>query len=254
MYNRGIVLSVQDRYGNTLSEKNGLVHVPFGTEYQLYIKNETHQRACVEVIIDGQNPFGDSEFVVNAFDKLVLKGDEKNYSFKFLEKTGKMKERRKNKIHDSTVKIEYSFEKPKMLLIDNKDWTTWKTQPNWFVDPNMYSTFNTEEYLCNVNVTHTSTNSVKEITRGVDLSGKGVTGRGNEVDQTFTTTSLGELESTTHSITLTLTGVFEDLNSPVKKVVKSRQRMTCSLCGTRQTVNNNFCGHCGTNLKAQLAG
>ena len=106
--------------GKVLREFKDTVHIPFGTEYQITIKNLHTQRAVVHVYIDGedQTPSG---LVVNAGASVDLERSIKNGNltegnrFKFIERTGAVEAHRGIGIEDGLVRIEYQFELPPVM-------------------------------------------------------------------------------------------------------------------------------------------
>lgn len=52
--------------GKVLREKDGIVYVPFGSEYSLYLKNLTYRRCQVKIGIDGKSISGNDKFIIAA--------------------------------------------------------------------------------------------------------------------------------------------------------------------------------------------
>lgn len=80
-----------------------------------------------------------------------------------------------------------------------------------------------------------------------DTNDAGITVKGSKSYQSFTTTSLGIMESQTHVITLQLKG--EVGQKPVVAPVTVKTRKICPSCGRTYKGNIEFCPHDGTFLE-----
>lgn len=296
MHNNGLVVSLKTENGEVLAEQKGLVHVPFGTIYQIYLKNTDKKRdICATVLIDNERVF-DNTFFIPANSSLVIKGDRNDFSFKFLNKTDDIRSRRNNKNKDSSVEVTFQFVKPDMAAqlkevmdklntiqeglprgpsapyipyipsppYNNQPWTDpWSTPTVPYPDPfKPFVTFCVTDTVspstnttCELTTTDSTLYSYTSTTTDVALkpsqAGDGITGRGDRVAQEFEKVQIGELDAAVYSVKLFLTGLYDDLDIPVKTVKTTRARITCELCGTRQSSQNNYCHKCGTCLLAQ---
>ena len=72
--------------GQPVSElANGVVKLPFGTEYALRFRNKHNRRAVVKIYIDGENVGGEGGYVVRANDYVDIKRHhDVDRSFKFV--------------------------------------------------------------------------------------------------------------------------------------------------------------------------
>ena len=92
------------------------IYLPFGTDYQIRLKNLDHRRAVVSISIDGEDALDGSRLVVEGNSTTDLKGklDSKTNNarngFRFIEKTERVSEHRGDRVDDGLVRIEVQFE------------------------------------------------------------------------------------------------------------------------------------------------
>lgn len=102
--------------GKVLRENNNVVSLPFGSEYEIRLKNINTVRAQVKVSIDGKEAT-DGWLILNPNSTLDLAGWVKNNNkngsnkFKFIERTANIEKHRGIEVEDGLVRIEYRFEK-----------------------------------------------------------------------------------------------------------------------------------------------
>lgn len=241
MYNEGLAVTLLGAEG-TFSEKKGLVYVPFGTEYKIRLKNTLDIPIVADILIDGEPAFNRSIYV-RGRQTIVLEGDEDNYAFKFIKRTDKIKRHRGPKRNDSIVKIIFRKEIiPSMKYIG--PWIVfdpWNNdQPSLRRDP-----------WYQPNITFDVSNNKIEATYTANTSeeGKGITTKGQEVDQHFVNVDSGVLSMDEYEVVLKLTGLYSDLEK-VTKVKPTRKKIQCNVCGTHQKASHLYCCECGTNLKS----
>ncbi len=80
------------------------------------------------------------------------------------------------------------------------------------------------------------------------LNDVGITVPGSKSTQSFTTTTIGVLESQKYSIVLKLLGETPD-NKPVLQPVNVKMKPKCVTCGKLNKANAKFCSECGTALE-----
>ena len=76
----------------------------------------------------------------------------------------------------------------------------------------------------------------------------GITVPGSKSSQSFTTVTMGEMETETHTIVLKLLGELEN-NKPVSKPVTVKAKPKCVTCGKMNKAHAKFCVECGTALE-----
>jgi hypothetical protein len=244
MYNQKLVASIKANR-KVLREFKDKVYVPFSSEYSILLKNLNTQRAEVHVYIDGedQTPEG---LCLNAGQECELERSIKNGNlkegnkFKFIERTDNVEQHRGIKLEDGIVRIEYRFEKPRTVMPIN-------SIPKWdynnILRGNVYAS-GAGASLNNIQCSVTSAN----VSAQSFYNDAGITVAGSKSTQSFTTVTMGEMETETHTIVLQLLGETPD-NRPVQKAVTVKAKPKCVTCGKQNKAHAKFCAECGTALE-----
>ncbi len=222
--------------GKVLREFKDTVHIPFGSEYTVLLKNLNTTRAVANVFIDGENavPGG---LVVDPGREIDLERWIKNGNltegnrFKFIERTGSVEQHRGIGIEDGLVRIEFQFELP--AVVPNYDSFLRSVKPGWITASGAtYSSVSpTNASLNSVNVSAQSYNDV------------GITVPGSHSAQKFHTAHVGALESTKHSM------VFKLFGGTMPKPITVKHKPKCVTCGKQNKATSKFCQECGTALE-----
>ncbi len=251
MYHNKLVASLKAN-GKILREFKDTVYIPFGSEYSFLLKNLNTKRALVNVFIDGEDmtPGG---LVLNAGQEVDLERSIKNGNltegnrFKFIERTGSVEKHRGIKLEDGLVRIEYQFElyETKYQPFFNSNILRGQTYDSH------YGT-TTGDWASPMGATYSATNvslnSMNISAQAQSLNDVGITVPGSKSTQSFTTTTMGVLESQKHSIVLKLLGETLD-NEPVRKPVTVKHKPKCVTCGKQNKATAKFCTECGTALE-----
>ncbi len=103
--------------GKILREHDGVVTLPFQSEYSILMKNLESRKAEVKITIDGQDVLNGSTLLVMPNSTFELEGFLQGYrttnKFKFIQKTKEVVEHRGDKIDDGMVRVEFTYEKAK---------------------------------------------------------------------------------------------------------------------------------------------
>ena len=259
MYQSKLVASLKAN-GKILREFKDTVYIPFGSEYSFLLKNLHTQRALIHVYIDGENVV-ESGLVLNAGQEVDLERYVKNGNlstgnkFKFIERTNSIEQHRGVKLEDGLVRIEFQYEKYNMNSL--------------FINDNIYSKgilrgiggsslggYPTQgaTYSATTNVSdNTSKGWITASGASLNVSAQsmndvGITVPGSQSNQKFTTTTMGVMESETHTIVLKLLGETPD-NKPVLQPVNVKMKPKCVTCGKLNKAKAKFCTECGTALE-----
>ncbi len=227
--------------GKVLREFKDTVHIPFGSEYTILLKNLNTTRAVVNVFIDG-NDMVPGGLVLDPGKEVDLERSVKNGNltegnrFKFIERTGSVEKHRGIGIEDGLVRIEFQFEQPPRPI-------TWNTT-------NIGGIYPQGGILRGVNDVHYG---VTCSTAGYDaysvnsahslLNDAGITVPGSKSDQKFHTAYVGALESTKHSM------VFKLFGGTMPKPITVKHKQKCVTCGKQNKATAKFCTECGTALE-----
>ena len=262
VYNERFIGAVKCR-GKFLRDKDGIVKIPFGEEYKLFLKNIEARDAVVKVWIDGKSVLGESSIVIagNSSTNLegFLKGNQVKNRFKFIKFDKNIEENLGYDPEDSLIKIQYQFKKQKP--IEQEIITTYRYHDNWWYNP-WYPSIYWDRVLCGkpdysgisesqsyntINCSSLSEDScfISNLTSSDDL---GITVKGSECDQKFQSTYVGELEEQVHTIVLRLSGYAEE-NRKVEEVIGARDKQVCLTCGRKNDNESKFCSRCGTFLQ-----
>lgn len=139
MYHQKLAAAIKVN-GKVLREFKDTVYIPFGSEYQITLKNLNTVRALVNVYIDGDNivPGG---LVLNAGQSIDLERSIKNGNLtegnrlKFIERTSAVEAHRGIKLEDGIVRIEYQFEREnrnQWYINNHSTWNTTPTATPWY--------------------------------------------------------------------------------------------------------------------------
>jgi hypothetical protein len=265
MYNQKLVASLKAN-GRILREFKDTVYIPFGSEYSFLLKNLNTKRALITVYIDGEDmtPGG---LVLNPGQEVDLERSIKNGNlregnrFKFIERTGNIEQHRGVKLEDGLVRIEYQFElydyKLNQFFINNQKYHSGilrNTSADWISPASTtYSSVSgsaSSSMDCGwITASGATTNiSAQSAHIGAPANDVGITVPGSKSTQSFTTTTMGVMESEKHTIVLKLLGETPD-NKPVLQPVNVKMKPKCVTCGKINKGVAKFCNECGTALE-----
>jgi hypothetical protein len=272
------VMTYKDRFvvevkcgGKILRVKDGVVYLPFGSEYSIYLKNLNSKRASVNVSIDGSDVLDNHSLILDANESSELKGflngtTAKN-RFKFIQKTKEIQEHRGDKIDDGLIRVEFAFEKPQKTIIHehhhhhnyyNSDPFHWN-YGGTFTGNSSDSIYRSVENSGDVrgmnlnSVTAESKSPVTFDSLGVapensqPLVDEGITVKGSEINQQFRYSAIGELEES-EVIIISLKGETQS-NKIVQQPIMVKTKIQCSTCGRKSNSSAKFCSNCGTFLE-----
>ena len=116
MYSNRFIASLKVG-GKILRENSGAVSLPFGSEYEILLKNLNSRRAMCKVTIDGQDATEGTRLILPANGSLTLERFIKNNNlkagnkFKFIERTRQIEDHRGIKEEDGLIRVEFWSEK-----------------------------------------------------------------------------------------------------------------------------------------------
>ncbi len=258
--------------GQILREKDGIVYLPFGSEYSIFMKNLEDRKAEIEVDIDGVNAVGRRGLISQPNSTFELKGFMTNAGlitnkFKFIQKTKEIMDYRGDRIDDGIVRIEFTFEKrvvtervEQEVWINRKYWCPkdydypypWYPRPFEPYYPYLYYWSSSNDTN---SITYTSQNDSKSISNvnignlNIPVEDEGITVKGNPVNIQLGYDRIGELEEASSIITLVLRGTKEKLDGRIEKPLTVKTELKCSTCGRKWKSENKYCANCGTYLE-----
>lgn len=229
--------------GKVLREFKDTVHIPFGSEYAITLKNLNTTRAVINVYIDGSDmvPGG---IVLNAGQSVDLERSIKNGNltegnkFKFIERTGAVEQHRGIGVEDGLVRIEYQFELP----VFNTAWIQASgsqiyPQRGIMRGSKMSGVSNgTADWIA-------PAGSVTCSAASYSTNDIGITVPGSKSTQAFQTTTVGALDPIKHNL------VFKLFGGTVPKPITVNHKPKCVTCGKQNKATAKFCTECGTALE-----
>ena len=224
--------------GKVLREFKDTVHIPFGSEYTILLKNLNTVRAVVNVYIDGEDqaPGG---IVINAGQEVDLERSIRNGNlregnrFKFIERTGAVEAHRGIKLEDGLVRIEFQFEQPRPIIN-----TPWIAASGGLYPQGTVLRGTSASGSGGYNV-----NSVTCSTASYTANDAGITVPGSHSDQQFVSTHVGALETIKHSM------VFKLIGGTAPEAITVKHKPRCVTCGKHNRAIAKFCTECGTALE-----
>jgi hypothetical protein len=240
--------------GKVLREFKDTVHIPFGSEYAITIKNLHTTRVVANVFIDGDNvvPGG---LVLNAGQSVDLERSIRNNNlsegnrFKFIERTGAVEQHRGIGIEDGLVRIEYQFEIPRPVLHVNPGWISASGSQIYASGSSILRNSTADwaapagSVTCSASLNSATHDSFDLQASGAIENDVGITVPGSKSTQSFQVTTVGTLESTVHSL------VFKLFGGTMPKPITVKHKPKCVTCGKQNKATGKFCTECGTALE-----
>lgn len=232
--------------GKVLREDKDTVYLPFNSEYTILLKNLNSTKCVVSLEIDGRDVGDGNKFIVHPgqsveIERFITNGNlDSGNRFKFIERTSKIEQHRGIKIEDGLLCIKYKFEvvMPKINTFDNYLLNTTRS-----IDRTIYSKGANLNSIGSTNV-FCDTQSFQS---SVQPNDAGITVEGAESSQKFSTSYVGQLETTESTMVIKLLG--DTGQSLVTEAVTVKRKQSCKTCGTKNAAKLKFCGECGTALK-----
>jgi hypothetical protein len=242
-------------------ESDDRVEIPFGQEYSIFIKNLNSRRVVVKVSIDGKNVLDGQSLVIQPNSVLELEGFmDGNFAknkFKFIKMTRQIENFRGKTPEDGLLVVEYDFEK-ECPLTKEIVYIPYYLQPyyypyyypNWTYTPTI-TCGGTTSSSGNISSETTWTNNNAIYTSAINCSftspeNDGITVKGNDINQRFYSTHVGEMENRPTVISLKMIGISREDSK--EKIVFTTDKKVCETCGTNNKNKNKFCYCCGTRI------
>jgi hypothetical protein len=286
MYNNKLVACIKQN-NKVLREDKDVIHVPFGTEYSIFLKNLSNLRCLVTIEIDGSDIAEGEQFVIHANSSINIERFMKNGNkdqgnkFKFIERTAKIENGSRGiKVEDGIIRIEFEFEKEVVKTHVHHEYVHhyhdyyWPYRsPNWDGQCYNYGILREIGQNINVNTNLASSNSnsnsdvytqaitpqaitPQAITQAnfQNYSGEvklqsenGITVAGEVSDQKFTEAAWFATDGTKHTMVFKLFGMVGDKSVEIIKTVKSKKK--CQVCDHVNKSSSKFCVECGAALE-----
>lgn len=241
--------------GKILREFGDTVYLPFGSEYQIRLKNLSFNRSKVKIEIDGEN-VTDSGLVLNAQETFDLERFIRNENlsegnrFKFIERTSKIEDHRGIKIEDGIISIHFEFEIPAPIV----NTPLWREPIISRGSGGRYTTNSVSRRILpgETNYNPFGNTTVDSYVNSTDvfapLNDTGITVEGSKSNQSFGTTLWRGTLGVPEVLNIKLLGETEQ-NKSVREPVTVKTKLKCKTCGTMNSATSKFCSECGTSLE-----
>lgn len=245
VYRENFIAVIKNK-GKILRENRGIIKLPFGSEYEVLMKNKNSVRALINVEVDGKDALDGNGLIIGPNEEFSLKGFMKGTyvknKFRFIKKTKHISDYRGDRVDDGIVRVEFRFEEePEHPQI----WWNWNNVDN---NPVRFSDFvggPTSTYSCS------DVGSSSFISSTMKCSSphaeEGITVKGAKVNQSFAYGSIGELETSSSVINIKLQG-YRSSGKALKKPITTKTKIQCPTCGKKSKSSAHFCARCSTAL------
>lgn len=251
MYSKGFVVAIV-KDGGICSEarKDGVVALPFGSEYAIRLRNKNRKRAVATVYVDDEN-VSEGGIVVPAYGYVDLERPvSKPSKFKFVSaESGEAVDFGKNNKTDGSngvIRVEWKLERERPVYVPrppvmrargmseykggSRDPEECGGHPTW----SYTSGETTYDIPVSMGFNATQTNNSIKLNEGCTVEGSFST-------QNFTTTSFEVEHGEAVIIQLVLRG-YEQEQVPV------HNRQHCTRCGKKAAKADKFCANCGNKI------
>jgi len=237
MYNSKLIAVIKVN-GKVLRETGETVYIPFGSEYEIALRNMHTTKAVVDITIDGVDVLDGSSLVIRPNDngsiEGFMKGNNVSHKFKFIEKTQEISDHRGDDISDGYIRISFKFEKPP--TVSNISYL-----PRTYTNKPFSDKTGDPLYDIYASVRSVSTNTMRRAPMD-----DGITVKGSNSNQSFQNTSIGLIEDIEHIIVFQLKG--QTPSGVIDKPILTKTKIKCDTCGRASGSKHKFCGNCGTSL------
>lgn len=246
MYSNKLVAAIKVD-GKVLRENRvdgkDIIYLPFGSDYEIYLKNMNVQRAVVSIEIDGEDVCSNRRLVIDGNSSSTLRGklgadNSVSNAFRFIRRSEKIEAHRGIGAEDGLIRIQWQFEQqlPSQPIIRNP------------IKSNPWEPYPRDYIWCDTNSPSLSNDpSCQSVFRSCTKSyDAGITVPGKELSQNFETTYTRSLDPTIYVAIFELRG--ETANKAVATPVLSKKPIQCNVCGSNNSSRYKYCGECSAAL------
>lgn len=263
-YKNNLVVAIKCQ-GKILREENGVVTLPFNSEYSILIKNLDSRDASIGVSIDGDDILYGKTLIVRSNSSIDLERYLDNITegrkFKFIQKTEDIVKHLGDKVDDGIVRAEARWVKRVAEAITYKYSYGWSYNPwvyPWTPDAywdsvtyipgesTLIQASNTNSSISWVIPTGNQSPEIEKLSKPKD--DEGITVKGSPSYQGFIPETIGELESQSTVVSIKLRGIKSN-GTIITEPLTVDKKLICPTCGKKSKSNVNYCPNCGTNLK-----
>lgn len=238
--------------GKSLYEsKNNEVFLPFGTTYEVFIKNQNSFDIYVNFNIDNKHLYGKKYHKIEANSSKTIKTfsfNDTNYSFKFIEKNEQMQKLSKTSSFDGNLVV--NVFKLRDLLKELEESNPFKhltkplTRPTVLFNKTLLNE-DSEQYISTGSSLRSSFSSELSSKEKVSLNSPvGNTTFGEPLKESVFTPSEHSLKQETF-FTFKLCGV-SDKKEPIVEPLFAKNNLRCLVCDSKIKTEQKYCSCCGS--------
>ena len=283
MYKNMLVAAIKVD-GKVCREIGETVRIPFGSEYQIFLKNLNTLDVVVDITIDGKSVTHESLYIAAGTEATIERPVSKTPGgnrFKFIAMTDQIADHRGVEAEDGLISISFRFAKYARQVFRPNIWgnanSPWDANPYYHkgsptlgapvrktfggeivgglgtgdaVPVNMYSTCDAYVYSdIQASSTRSATMDYHVVDAKADLPG--ITVAGSISTQEFVQAPNVDLQDEMHVMVFRMTGFNDDSKTvPVKQAYTVEVKKYCHTCGKKAKPVDKFCGNCGTSLES----
>ena len=273
MINNQLAVAIKHN-GKILRENKDLVHLPYGSEFSVLVKNLNSRRAKFTLHIDGTDVLDGEEIIVNGNSEVEMKRFIRNgnmtegNAFKFIERTAAIEDGPRGiKVDDGVIRVEFWFEqeqaeiKVKDIYWEKHHYRDYYPQPTyWNTASGSLGDATPMRGILNNVLAQSATFSATSASATIDphmgsicadkgeipVGDIGITVPGSKVEQKFTPVFGFRSELNSHVIILRIVGMIGAVEVVAPITVKTKQK--CPTCARINKATSAFCSGCGTSL------
>jgi hypothetical protein len=256
-------IAVIKHKGKIMRDNGGVVRLPPGSEYSILLKNKDSRTAIARISVDGEDVMDGHRYIIPGKSQRELKGFLKGlkatHKFRVIKKTKQIARYRGDRLDDGMVEVEFWYEQaattPWVICDTGKG--RWPDPPDYTFGDSTAGRFQSSftSHSANFHQVQSSSPMIKSsITASYNVPtpkrDEVITVKGSKAHQNFQYGNIGTLESHSSTIIIRLKGTVRKRGrtGPVKKVITTRSRIQCTICGRQWRSHLKFCGNCSTAL------
>jgi hypothetical protein len=252
MYSNGFAFAIKNN-NKPLAEFNiageNLVYLPFGSEFEIFLKNTLDCRASVEMLVNGINIWGDENLLLNRKSQETIKSFQPSGKALLFEREGCEGNYSVGDPENGKIEVRIRKELPYFTT----SWSSSSNSGKWNSFGPIYGGWNSStikpreiRYTSSVSSPDVC-NHVSSTTYNNNLSlESGVVVEGTQTGERTISSSIGSLEAQETIFRIRLIGQLEEKQIVDPVTTRDVRFIYCTNCGNRNKQIDNFCSKCGT--------
>ncbi len=268
--------------GKSLYENKDKIYMPFGTEYELFVKNDNSFDVKIEIKLG--LAFSDDIFLIQANSKRTIKGFSHQgsfYKYKFIEKIKEIKEAQPiSSVCDNLLSFNiyrsdigtglfqrplFGINEPTVVINDNDPFSIKKplTDFDTFIKNNTSISQHIDENRDDIKEVRDGINNILKKNRNVKYDSDSIANNStlslnsNQISSdisglhTFGEPTEERTTSKTQNHNLLFSGFFsligiDENNNRINKPLFSKDNLKCTVCNSKAKLKDRYCSTCGS--------